>query len=70
MQNIDPSKEGITVGVNIEQNQPNGNKIKIIADIMEENKEKQHIKLINPTTNIIKKKLRNKNYFKFWIHNK
>ena len=55
IQNIDPSKEGITVGVNIEQNQPNGNKIKIIADLMEENKEKQYIKLINPTTNIIKK---------------
>ena len=55
MQNIDPSKEGITVGVNIEQNQPNGDKIKIIADLMEEYKEKQLIKLVNPTTNIIKK---------------
>ena len=55
IQNINPSKEGITVGVNIEQNQPNGNKIKIKADLMEENKEKQVIKLINPTTQIIKK---------------
>ena len=52
---IDPSKEGKTVGVNIEQNQLNGDKIKIIADLMEENKEKQLIKLFNPVTNIIKK---------------
>ena len=55
IENIDPSKEGKTVGVNIEQNHPNGNKIKIIADLMEENKEKKLIKLINPTTKIIKK---------------
>ena len=52
---IDPSKEGKTVGVNIEQNQPNGEKIKIVADLMEENKEKKIIKLINPITKIIKK---------------
>lgn len=52
---IDPSKEGKTVGVNIEQNQPNGEKIKIIADLMEENKETKLIKLINPITKIIKK---------------
>ena len=32
IQDIDPSKEGKTVGVNIEQNKPNGEKIKIIAD--------------------------------------
>ena len=55
IQDIDPSKEGKTVGVNIEQNQPNGEKIKIIADLMEENKEKKHIKLINPITKIINK---------------
>ena len=52
---IDPSKEGKTVGVNIEQNKPNGEKIKIFADFMEENKEKKFIKLINPITKIIKK---------------
>ena len=55
IQDIDPSKEGRTVGVNIEQNQPNGEKIIIIADLMEENKEEQLIKLINPITEIIKK---------------
>ena len=55
IKNIDPSKEGKTVGVNIEQNQPNGEKIKIIADLMEENKEKKIIKLINPITKIINK---------------
>ena len=55
IQDIDPSKEGKTVGVNIEQNQPNGEKIKIIADLMEENKEKKLIKLINPITKIINK---------------
>ena len=48
IQDIDPSKEGKTVGVNIEQNQPNGEKIKIIADLMEENKKEKFIKLINP----------------------
>ena len=52
---IDLSKEGKTFGVNIEQNQPSGEKIKIVADLMEENKEKEHIKLINPITKIIKK---------------
>ena len=52
---IDPTKEGKTVGVNIEQNQTNGDKIKIVADLMEENKEKELIKLINPITKIIKK---------------
>ena len=52
---IDPTKEGKTVGVNIEQNQANGDKIKIVADLMEENKEKKLIKLINPITKIIKK---------------
>ena len=55
IQDVDPSKEGKTVGVNIEQNQPNGEKIKIIADLMEENKEEKFIKLINPITEIIKK---------------
>ena len=55
IQDIDPSQEGKTVGVNIEQNQPNGEKIKIIADLMEENKEEKFIKLINPITEIIKK---------------
>ena len=55
IENIDPSKEGKTVGVNIEKNKPNGEKIKIIADLMEENKEKKIIKLINPITKIIKK---------------
>ena len=55
IQDIDPSKEGKTVGVNIEKNQPNGEKIKIIADLMEENKEGKYIKLINPITEIIKK---------------
>tara|TARA_B100000242_G_scaffold35550_1_gene21138 strand:+ start:195 stop:743 length:549 start_codon:yes stop_codon:yes gene_type:complete len=54
-ENIDPLKEGKTVGVNIEQNRSNGDKIKIVADLMEENKEKQLIKLINPITKIIKK---------------
>jgi len=54
IENIDLSKEGITVGVNIEKNHPNGDKIKIIADLMEENKEKKIIKLINPVTKIIK----------------
>ena len=53
--NIDPSKEGKTFGVNIEQNHPNGEKIKIVADLMEENKEKKIIKLINPITKIINK---------------
>lgn len=52
---IDPSKQGKTVGVNIEQNHPNGEKIKIVADLMEENKEKKIIKLLNPSTNIVKK---------------
>ena len=55
LKKIDPSKEGKTIGVNIEQNQPNGEKIKIVADLMEENKEKNIIKLINPITKIIKK---------------
>jgi len=55
IENIDPSKEGKTVGVNIEQNQKNGEKIKIVADLMEENKEKKLIKLTNPITKIIKK---------------
>ena len=55
IEKIDPSKEGKTFGVNIEQNQPNGEKIKIIADLMEENIEKKIIKLINPITKIIKK---------------
>ena len=55
IQDIDPSKEGKTVGVNIEQNKTNGEKIKIIADLMEENKEEKFIKLINPITEIIKK---------------
>ncbi len=52
---IDPSKQGKTVGVNIEQNRSNGERIKIIADLMEENKEKKLIKLINPITDIVKK---------------
>ena len=51
---IDLSKEGKTVGVNIEQNQPNGKKIKIVADMMEENKDKKLIKLKNPIAKIIK----------------
>ena len=55
IQKIDPSKDGKTVGVNIEQNQPNGEKIKIIADLMEENLEKKFIKLTNPITKIINK---------------
>ena len=55
IETIDSSKEGKTIGVNIEQNQPNGEKIKIVADLMEENKEKKHIKLIKPVTKIIKK---------------
>ena len=50
---VDPNKEGKTVGVKIEQNQPNGERIKIVADLMEENKEKKFIKLINPITEII-----------------
>ena len=54
IENIDSSKEGKTVGVDIEQNQPNGKKIKIVADLMEENKEKKLIKLTNPITKIIK----------------
>ena len=53
IQDIDTSKEGKTIGVNIEQNKPNGDKIKIVADLMEENKEKKLIKLINPVTKII-----------------
>lgn len=52
---IDPSKQGKTVGVNIKQNRTNGEKIKIVADLMEENKEKKVIKLINPITDIVKK---------------
>ena len=52
---IDSYKEGQTFGVNIEQNRPNGEKIKIVADLMEENNEKKLIKLINPITKIIKK---------------
>ena len=52
---VDPAKEGKTVGVKIEQNQSNGERIKIVADLMEENKEKKIIKLINPITEIIKK---------------
>ena len=52
---VDPNKEGKTVGVKIEQNQPNGERIKIVADLMEENKEKKFIKLINPITEIIKR---------------
>ncbi len=55
IKNIDPSKDGTTVGVNIEQNQPNGEKIKIFADIMEEDIDKQLVKLINPITKIINK---------------
>ena len=55
IKNIDPSKVGKTVGVNIEQNHSNGDKIKIVADLMEENKETKLIKLINPITKIIKK---------------
>ena len=52
---VDPTKEGKTVGVKIVQNQPNGERIKIVADLMEENKEKKFIKLINPITEIINK---------------
>ena len=55
IKNIDPSKVGKTIGVNIEQNHSNGDKIKIVADLMEENKETKLIKLINPITKIIKK---------------
>ncbi len=55
IETIDPTKKGVTVGVNIEQNQSNGDKIQITADLMEENKEKQFIKLMNPITNIVKK---------------
>ena len=55
IQDIDPTNEGKTVGVNIEQNKPNGEKIKIIADLMEENTKENFIKLINPITKIIKK---------------
>jgi len=51
---IDPSKEDKTIGVNIEQNQSNGEKIKIVADQMIENQSDNSIKLINPTTKIIK----------------
>ena len=54
-ENIDPSKEGKTVGVNIEQDHSNGDKIKIVADLMEENKENEFIKFTNPITKIIKK---------------
>ena len=55
LKTVDPNKEGKTVGVKIEQNQPNGEIIKIVADLMEENKEKKFIKLINPITEIINK---------------
>ena len=55
IKNINPSKEGKTVGVNIEQSQKNGEKIKIFADFLEENQEKKLIKLTNPVTRIIKK---------------
>ncbi len=55
IKSIDSSNEGKTVGVNIEQNQPNGEKIKIVAELMEENEEKKQIKLIKPITRIIKK---------------
>ena len=55
IQDIDPSKEGKTVEVKIEQNRQNGERIKIIADLMEENKEEKFIKLINPITEIIRK---------------
>ena len=55
IESIDPSKEVKTVGVNIEQSQQNGDKIKIVADFMEENIEKKLIKLTNPITRIIKK---------------
>ena len=55
LKTVDPNKEGKTVGVKIEQNQPNGERIKIVADLMEENKEKKFIKLINPITEIINK---------------
>ena len=65
IKNIDTSKEGKTIGVNIQQNQPNGNKIKIVADLMEEDKEKKLIKLINPITKIL-----NENNVKLWIYNK
>ena len=37
IKNIDSSKEGKTIGVNIQQNQPNGNKIKIVADLLATN---------------------------------
>ena len=55
IERIDSSKKNKTVGVNIEQIQQNGEKIKIVADLMEENEEKKHIKLTNPVTKIIKK---------------
>ncbi len=55
IKSIVSSKEGETVGVNIEQSQQNGESIKIIADIMEENKDKNFIKLTNPIAKIIKK---------------
>lgn len=55
LKTVDPNKEGKTVGVKIEQNHPNGEIIKIVADLMEENKEKKFIKLINPITEIINK---------------
>ena len=37
---IDPSIQNKTVGVNIEQNHQKGDKIRIVADLMEENKKK------------------------------
>ncbi len=52
---ISPTKEGKTIGVNIEQNQSDGEKITIVADQMMENQEKKIIKLINLKTKIIKK---------------
>ena len=55
VKNIDSSKAGKTIGINIEQNQSNGEKIKIIADLMEEDQEKKLIKLIKPITKILKK---------------
>ena len=67
---FDPSIQSKTVGVNIEQNHPNGEKIRIVADLMEENKEKKLIKLINPITNIVKKKSCYKNYFRLWVYYK
>ena len=49
------SKEVKTIGVNIEQSQSNGEKIRIIADQMIENEKNKTIKLVNPITKIIKK---------------